>query len=52
MLEVWQKAFPEILNSEEVKSRLNEIIPFWNKEVTEEFFKKQLKKAEKSLQLK
>ena len=52
MLDVLQKAFPEILASKEVRNRLTKIIPFWNNEVTEECFKNQLLKVEKSLQLK
>lgn len=52
MLDVFQKAFPEILNSDEGKQRLEEIIPFWNKEITDALFTEQLKKSEITLQLK
>lgn len=51
MLDVLQKAFPEILNSNETKSVLNDMIPFYNMKVDEDFFNEQLKKSEGLLQL-
>lgn len=51
MLDVLQKAFPEILNTAEAKAVLNKMIPFYNKNIDEVLFKEQLKKSEKTLQL-
>lgn len=51
MLDVLKKAFPELLNSEKGIKALNDIIPFWNKHITEEFFKEQLQNSETILQL-
>ena len=51
MMDVLQKAFPEILNSEEAKPVLKEMIPFYNATVDEAFFNEQLKKSETILNL-
>ncbi|EDP69847.1 malate:quinone oxidoreductase [Flavobacteriales bacterium ALC-1] len=51
MLNVLEKAFPEILNSEKGKELLNKIVPMWNTKLTEKSFKEQLKKSKKALQL-
>ena len=51
MLDVLEKAFPEILNSEETKPILKEMIPFYNATVDEAFFNEQLKKSETILKL-
>ncbi len=51
MLEVLEKAFPEIVNSAEGKAKLQEMIPFWKTEISEELFNEALKISEKTLQL-
>ena len=51
MLEVLEKAFPEIINSKEGKEKLNEMIPFWGKEVDEKLFAKELESSKKALSL-
>ncbi|MGJ8666980.1 MAG: malate dehydrogenase (quinone) [Patiriisocius sp.] len=51
MLQVLEKAFPEITSSDEGKKKLEAMIPFWNKEVTKELFEAQLAKSKKALQL-
>ncbi|GGG49439.1 malate dehydrogenase (quinone) [Bizionia arctica] len=51
MLDVLEKAFPELLNSTEAIENLNEMIPFFNKTIDESFFNEQLKKSETILQL-
>ncbi|WP_047546862.1 malate dehydrogenase (quinone) [Psychroserpens sp. Hel_I_66] len=51
MLNVLDKAFPEILNSEKGKQLRKEIVPTWNVEVTEELFREQLKISEEKLKL-
>ncbi|OSY89380.1 malate:quinone oxidoreductase [Tenacibaculum holothuriorum] len=51
MLEVLEKAFPEIINSNEAKEKLEKIVPFYKNTITEENFKKQLKKSKKTLKL-
>ena len=45
MMEVLEKAFPEIVHSKEGKEKLNEMIPFWGKEVGEKLFQEELKKS-------
>ncbi|MDD7913946.1 malate dehydrogenase (quinone) [Polaribacter ponticola] len=45
MLEVIEKAFPEIINSAKGKEKLKEIVPFYNTKVTKELFYKELKKV-------
>lgn len=49
MLQVLEKAFPEILHSEEGKAIMDKMIPFYNAEVTEDLFKAQLKKSAEAL---
>jgi malate dehydrogenase (quinone) len=51
MLQVLEKAFPEILQSEEGKAIMDKMIPFYNAEVTEDLFKAQLKKSAVALKL-
>ena len=51
MLQVLEKAFPELLNSEEGKTVMDKMIPFYNTEVTEDLFKAQLKKSAVALKL-
>tara|TARA_B100002049_G_C15765930_1_gene244693 strand:- start:74 stop:526 length:453 start_codon:yes stop_codon:yes gene_type:complete len=51
MMEVLEKAFPEIVLSENGKKTLNEMLPFWNNDVTEAFFDEQLKNSESTLNL-
>ena len=49
MLDVLEKAFPEIINSEEGKSKLREMIPFWKTDINEQLFKGTLHKSEEAL---
>ncbi|WBX75598.1 malate dehydrogenase (quinone) [Tenacibaculum ovolyticum] len=51
MLEVLEKAFPELLESEEGKIKLKEIIPFYKAEITKELFNEQLEISKKALNL-
>ncbi|WP_299157120.1 malate dehydrogenase (quinone) [uncultured Tenacibaculum sp.] len=51
MLEVLEKAFPELLDSKEGKKILKEIIPFYKTELTSELFRKELKNSKKALKL-
>ncbi|MDR5590895.1 malate dehydrogenase (quinone) [Christiangramia sp. SM2212] len=53
MLEVIELAFPEKLKKQEVKAKLDKMIPFWNKDVREdeEKFKEVQKSNSESLQL-
>ncbi|CAM1343663.1 malate dehydrogenase (quinone) [Tenacibaculum amylolyticum] len=51
MLEVLEKAFPELLQTAEGKEKLKEIIPFYNQEVTEELFTTELKRVKEILNL-
>ncbi|PKH51063.1 malate dehydrogenase (quinone) [Tenacibaculum sp. Bg11-29] len=51
MLEVLEKAFPELLESEEGKMKLKKIIPFYKTEITKELFSEQLKISKKALKL-
>lgn len=51
MLEVIQKAFPEIMNTPEGKVKLKTIVPSWNTDVTETLFKESLHKANEALGL-
>ena len=51
MLEVIEKAFPELVNSSEGKEKLKEIVPFYNVEVTKELFEVELEKSKVSLGL-
>ncbi|WP_452229529.1 MULTISPECIES: malate dehydrogenase (quinone) [unclassified Lacinutrix] len=51
MLEVLEKAFPEILNTSEGKELLHKIVPMWKKEVDATLFQEQLEKSKKALRL-
>lgn len=51
MLEVLEKAFPEIVNSEECKKKLKDIVPTYKSEVTKKLFNANLKRSKKALQL-
>lgn len=51
MLEVLEKAFPELLESKESKDALKEIIPFYKTEVTREVFIDVLEKSKIALNL-
>ncbi len=51
MLEVLEKAFPELITSIEGKRKLENIIPFYKKKLNEKFFKEELKKCKKTLRL-
>jgi malate dehydrogenase (quinone) len=51
MLEVIEKAFPELMNSKKGKQLLKEIVPFYKTEVTKEMFDKELEKSKVSLGL-
>ncbi|TVZ54988.1 malate dehydrogenase (quinone) [Lutibacter sp. Hel_I_33_5] len=51
MLEVIEKAFPELINSKKGKEKLKEMIPFYNAEITKKLFYKELKKSKVSLKL-
>ncbi len=51
MLKILEKAFPELLNSEEGKAKLDKIVPFYNKELNEEFFKSELARCKEILKL-
>ena len=51
MLEVFEKAFPDIINCEEGRRKLQNIVPFWKNDFDKEEFKAQLEKSEKALGL-
>lgn len=51
MLEVLKKAFPEMLETENSKTILKDMVPTWNTEVTKESFLINLKKSKETLQL-
>ena len=51
MLEVLEKAFPELINSKERKNKLEKLVPFYKKELNKEFFKRELEKSKKTLKL-
>ncbi|WP_286813580.1 MULTISPECIES: malate:quinone oxidoreductase [unclassified Maribacter] len=51
MLDVIEKAFPELVASEQGKDKLNEMVPFYNKEVTKELFDQELARVTKDLNL-
>lgn len=52
MMNVLKKAFPNILTTENGKEMLEAMIPSWEKPIEPELFKENLKKSERSLQLK
>lgn len=51
MLDVLEKAFPELTESESGKRQLNNMVTFYKKEVTKEMFKEQLEKSNAILSL-
>ncbi len=51
MLKVLEKAFPEMLNSEEGKTKLEKVVPFYNKELNDEMFRRELARCKKLLKL-
>jgi malate dehydrogenase (quinone) len=51
MLEIVEKAFPELINSSEGKEKLKQIVTFNKTEVTKELFDEQLVKSRISLGL-
>jgi malate dehydrogenase (quinone) len=51
MLKVLEKAFPELLESDEGKAVLKKVVPFYKTNLTEETFKKELKRCKKALKL-
>lgn len=51
MMDVLEKAFPQILNSTKGQEMLDKMIPAWGKPVEEEAFVINLKKSEESLKL-
>ena len=51
MLEVLEKAFPEILNTKEGKELIHKMVPMWKQEVDETLFQQQLEKSKKALKL-
>ena len=53
MLEVLRIAFPEKIESEEYREKLNKMIPFWDKDVREDeaYFKQVQEKCSKNLEL-
>lgn len=51
MLEVFEIAFPEIVNSEEGKKKLKAIVPMWKTELNAELFKASIKKSASALKL-
>ncbi len=52
MLDVLEKAFPELIDKDENLSRLQEIIPYYKKEITKGFFENELKRTTDILNLK
>ena len=51
MLDVLEKAFPEILKTPEAQEKLLKMVPFWQTEPTEKTFKENLQRVEAALQL-
>ncbi|WP_437373507.1 malate dehydrogenase (quinone) [Maribacter litoralis] len=51
MLDVIEKAFPELINSVQGKEKLNAMVPFYTQEVTNELFDKELARVTKVLEL-
>ncbi|QOD61478.1 malate dehydrogenase (quinone) [Polaribacter haliotis] len=51
MLNVIEKAFPELVNSKKGKEKLKEIVPFYKTKVTKELFEEELEKSRRSLKL-
>jgi malate dehydrogenase (quinone) len=51
MLNVLDKAFPELLDSKKGKALLKEIVPAWDTEVDEQAFRQQLESSKRLLKL-
>lgn len=51
MLNVLEKAFPELLNSDKGKQLLEKMVPMWNANLSKELFETQLRKSKKALKL-
>ncbi|QVY66508.1 malate dehydrogenase (quinone) [Polaribacter sp. Q13] len=51
MLEVIEKAFPELVNSSEGKEKLKQMVPFYKTEITKELFEEELEKSKVTLKL-
>ncbi|WP_324026073.1 malate dehydrogenase (quinone) [Maribacter sp. BPC-D8] len=51
MLDVLEKAFPEIMESKFGKAQLNKMVPFYKKEVTKDLFEKELARVTNDLDL-
>ncbi|WP_396633964.1 malate dehydrogenase (quinone) [Maribacter sp. R86514] len=51
MLDVLEKAFPELTTSEKGKEQLSKMVPFYKKEVTKELFDAQLERVTQVLEL-
>ena len=51
MLDVIEKAFPELINSVQGKEKLNTMVPFYTQKVTKELFDKELARVTKVLEL-
>ena len=51
MLNVLEKAFPEILETSHGKTILNKMVPIWNKPITKELFETQLENSKEKLKL-
>ena len=51
MLEVFEIAFPEVVNSEEGKRKLKKIVPMWKTIMDEKRFRRTIENSEKSLKL-
>ena len=51
MLDVIEKAFPELINAAKGKALLKEMVPFYKQEVTKELFTEQLEKSKIALGL-
>jgi len=51
MLSVIEKAFPELLKTEDGIKKLKEMVPFYNTHITEELFIQELKSAKRTLNL-
>ena len=51
MMQVFEKVFPEILDTEEGKAMLDKLVPSWNKPPNSEVFKESLLRSQESLKL-
>ena len=51
MLEVIEKAFPELLNSEKGKQLINKMVPMWNVTLNKGLFNRELEKSKDCLKL-